>query len=123
MSGHPQATQIEKGLNAPHPFPPGASLSLVQREEGAWDALIDRLAFQIVSDELARDELEATGDRLANDGDLVWVTLFIAERDGTYTRVIGHVAHTHLPSRGRPSTFDFVDGIVIDAINIAGIHL
>ncbi len=103
------------GLTSCEPFPPGATLSLLQRETGAWEPLIDETAFHVVADAIDH-----------GDGAPVWVTLYVEEvnelgRPVTYTRFVGHVTAATSGSDG-PS-FHFGNGEKIPAVHIAGVHL
>lgn len=118
---HPTEEQrllVTTGLPSIDLMPPGATLSLNQREPGAWEQLIDDTAFRMVT-----DALDTGGDSI---GSPVWVTLYVEDRVEpgrplSFTRIIGHIVAATNGSDG-PS-FHFGNGEKIPAVHIAGLHL
>ncbi len=117
MSQHP--TVITLDMSAPEPFPAGATLSLLQRETGAWEETIDDTARRMIA-----QALDDTDNNQDTGG--LWVTLFTEQRYETaaiprFTRYVGWIVAVTDGSDG-PS-FHFADGEKIPAVHIAGVHL
>ncbi len=119
MSRYP--TVITLDMSAPEPFPAGATLSLLQRETGAWEETIDDTARRMIAQAL--DDTHEP-DYGVHGG--LWVTLCTEQRYETatsprFTRYVGWIVAVTDGSDG-PS-FHFADGEKIPAHHIAGVHL